>query len=84
MSKPTTRRGNQRIAFTITIAFCSGVRLRVLQLGAIEPADRGQDDVVEVALAVAVALHLLSNSLELDSQAVYVVGRTGSTATARC
>src|SRR4029450_11089746 len=34
----------------------AGAHLRVLEAGAVEPADRGHDDVVEVALAAAVPL----------------------------
>ena len=41
-----------------------GAHLGVLELGAVEPADRGQDDVVEVALAAAVALHRVEAELE--------------------
>ena len=73
---PTTPREAQRIAFSTTTSFCRGVErpvhhqdqaaahLRVLDRGAVEPADRGEDDVVEVALAAAVALHRVEAELE--------------------
>ena len=76
MSMPTTPRGAQRIAFSTTIAFSSraerpvhhqdqpGAHLRVLERGAVEAADRGEDDVVEVALAAAVSLHRVEAELE--------------------
>ena len=38
--------------------------LRVLQAGKVEPADRGEDDVVEVALPAAVSLHRIETDLE--------------------
>jgi len=41
-----------------------GVDLRILEARAIEPADRGEDDVVEVALAAAVPLHRVEAELE--------------------
>ena len=41
-----------------------GAHLRVLERGAVEAADRGEDDVVEVALAAAVALHRVEAQLE--------------------
>ena len=41
-----------------------GAHLRVLERGAVEAADRGEDDVVEVALAAAVALHRVEAELE--------------------
>ncbi len=41
-----------------------GAHLRVLERRAVEPADRRQDDVVEVALAAAVALHRVEAQLE--------------------
>ena len=42
----------------------AGAHLRVLEAGAVEPADRREDDVVEVALAAAVALHRVEPQLE--------------------
>jgi hypothetical protein len=42
----------------------AGAHLRVLEAGAVEPADRGHDDVVEVALAAPVALHRVEAELE--------------------
>src|SRR6476469_5620495 len=39
-------------------------RLRVLEARAVEAADRGEDDVVEVALAAAVSLHRVEAELE--------------------
>ena len=42
----------------------AGADLRVLEPGAVEAADRGEDDVVEVALAAAVALHRVEAELE--------------------
>ena len=41
-----------------------GSNLRVLEPRAVEPADRGEDDVVEVALAAPVALHRVEAQLE--------------------
>ena len=41
-----------------------GAHLRVLERGAVEAADRGEDDVVEVPLAAAVALHRVEAELE--------------------
>ncbi len=41
-----------------------GLHLRVLEPRAVEAADRGEDDVVEVALAAAVALHRVEAQLE--------------------
>ena len=41
-----------------------GAHLRVLEPGAVETADRGEDDVVEVALAAPVALHRVEAELE--------------------
>ena len=38
--------------------------LGVLELREVEPADRGEDDVVEVALAAAVSLHRVEPQLE--------------------
>ena len=42
----------------------AATHLRVLDRGPVEPADRGEDDVVEVALAAAVALHRVEAQLE--------------------
>ena len=41
-----------------------GAHLRVLEARAVEPADGGHDDVVEVALAAAVPLHRVEAQLE--------------------
>ena len=41
-----------------------GAHLRVLEPRAVEAADRGEDDVVEVALAAAVPLHRVEAQLE--------------------
>src|SRR5258705_3502320 len=42
----------------------AGADLRVLQARAVEAADRGEDDVVEIALATAVSLHRVEAELE--------------------
>ena len=42
----------------------AAAHLRVLDRRAVEPADRGEDDVVEVALAAAVPLHRVEAQLE--------------------
>ena len=42
----------------------SRAHLRVLEARAVEPADRGEDDVVEVALAAPVSLHRVEAELE--------------------
>ena len=42
----------------------AGAHLRVLEARAVEAADRGEDDVVEVALAAAVPLHRVEAELE--------------------
>jgi hypothetical protein len=42
----------------------SGADLRVLEARAIEPSDRGEDDVVEIAFAAAVSLHRVEAELE--------------------
>ena len=69
-------RGAQPIAFSTMIGVLrrcecpvhhqdqSRAHLRVLEAGAVEPADRGEDDVVEVALAAAVPLHRVEAELE--------------------
>ena len=41
-----------------------GANLWILEPGAVEPTDRGEDDVVEVALAAAVAFHRVEAQLE--------------------
>ena len=41
-----------------------GADLRVLDARAVDPSDRGEDDVVEVALAAAVPLHRVEAELE--------------------
>ena len=63
-------------AFSTMIRFCcggerpvhhqdqAGAHLRVLERRDVEPPDRGEDDVVEVALAAAVPLHRVEPQLQ--------------------
>src|SRR5439155_24293548 len=42
----------------------AGVDLRVLEAGEVEAADRGQDDVIQIAFAAPVSLHGVEAELE--------------------
>ena len=73
---PTTPRSDQRIAFSTMISFRRRSKVRSIirispartcgysRLARSSPADRGEDDVVEVALAAAVSLHRVEAQLE--------------------
>ena len=76
MSTPTTPRSAQAIALSTMIAFWRASKVRSIirirpartcgysSRARSRPADRGEDDVVEVALAAAVALHRVEAELE--------------------
>ena len=42
----------------------AGTHLRIFELGPVEPADCGHDDVIEIAFAAAVSLHRVEAKLE--------------------